>query len=369
MNNPFDRDRSVATSSMVNNPFDSDPTHARNRFPDIAQTNSMGPSSPGLYQNHQQQAWSQPAIDPYAAQLQQQQQQQQQAAQFSPYGQQTTMGSAYPASSFNTGINPYSTPSSPFSNAGFAGGVASGGTYASSVGGTPYSHFNAGNNAYSSGLASPSYMTAATQNVPHNLSANPQLSQFDPLSPSSNTGYNQQQQQGYGSGNSNGMFQLSAQNEMDPGPITWYPRSPANPGVQIVSAFGGQTTLHIPIRPHSYTPNDHPRHVISIHRSELEQWDQYGWRQSLNALENLRIAWERMKDDIARVTDIGCPPHENAITTKMKKEASEKIDSVTAAYLQMQEVFSSYRQSPDPSSKSRVRECLNAGLRNLPEWP
>jgi hypothetical protein len=71
----------------------------------------------------------------------------------------------------------------------------------------------------------------------------------------------------------------------------------------------------------------------------------------------------------------------------MRREASDKIgtvysvfvscrpadplglDNVTAAYLQMQEVFSSYRQSPDPSSKRRVRECLNAGLRNLPEWP
>jgi hypothetical protein len=44
-------------------------------------------------------------------------------------------------------------------------------------------------------------------------------------------------------------------------------------------------------------------------------------------------------------------------------------DDITAAYLQMQEVYSSYRQSPDPSSKKRVRDCLNAGLRSLPDWP
>lgn len=44
-------------------------------------------------------------------------------------------------------------------------------------------------------------------------------------------------------------------------------------------------------------------------------------------------------------------------------------DIITAAYLQMQEVYVSYRQSSDPMSKKRVRECLNAGLRNLPDWP
>ena len=324
MNNPFDRDRSLAASSL-NNPFDSDPTHARNRFPDISQTNA--------YQN-QQQPWSQSNNNHYS----QFSPAQPTVAQFSPYGQPATMSSPYPTSAFATaaGVNPYSTPSSPYANAGFAGGVASGGTYNSpmvsppmgSVG-SPYSNFNTGATGY--GVpTSPSY-------TPHNFSANPQLSQFDPLSSASGGGYNnprqpqqlhpRQQQPGYdgsggGGGGSNtnqstGLFQLSGQDEMDPGPITWYPRSPANPRVQVVSAFGGQTTLHIPIRPHAYTSNDHPRHIISMHRAELEQWDQYGWRQALNALENLRIAWEGIRDDIARVTDIGCPPHENAITTKV----------------------------------------------------
>jgi len=47
----------------------------------------------------------------------------------------------------------------------------------------------------------------------------------------------------------------------------------------------------------------------------------------------------------------------------------DSVDIITAAYLQMQEVYVSYRQSSDPMSKKRVRECLNAGLRNLPDWP
>lgn len=45
------------------------------------------------------------------------------------------------------------------------------------------------------------------------------------------------------------------------------------------------------------------------------------------------------------------------------------LDAVAAAALQMQEVFSSYRQSGDAASKRRVREAVNAALLNLPDWP
>jgi hypothetical protein len=315
MNNPFDRGSNAAAVS-INNPFDSDPTHARNRFPDIAQTSPLGSPSSGSFQQNQQQSWSQPNNALYSQFPGPGQQQ----PQFQSYGGQATLNSPYarsnPMSPFATAINPYSTPASPYSNSGFAEGVASGGSYTTALAnaptntaGTQYSHFNAGSGGY--GGQATSYGDA-NRNVPQNFAPNPQLSQFDPLSSGPNGSYGEQQQ-GYGGNSSN----TNGSASIDPGPITWYPRSPSNPGVQVVTAFGGQTTLHIPIRPHNYTVNDHPRHIISMHRTELEQWDQYGWRQALNALENLRIAWEATRDDIARVTDIGCPPHENAITLKV----------------------------------------------------
>ncbi|CCA70398.1 hypothetical protein PIIN_04337 [Serendipita indica DSM 11827] len=370
MNNPFDRATTTASPAAgLNNPFDSDPTNARNRFPDLTAQLSGSPSpqpsyfpqgaiaptspwpSAGFYQpspnfnlSQQQQGLFSPNPTPQFANAFPQQQSQ-------PNSGFVGGGGAFGASGYNS---PYGNPQP--NNSGFAGGVASGGSYASSFGlssgaGGSYSQFSP-----TSGFGS--------------SSLHPQLSQFDPLSPQS------QQRPAMQSTNNNSQFQSSFNlqlsgggNEMDPGSLIYHPRNPAQPNNQMVTGFNGQTTLHIPIRPHSYGPMDHPRHVIAMHRVELEQWDQYGWRQCLNALENLRVAWETFRDDVARVTDIGCPPHENAITLKMKKEASENIDNVTAAYLQMQEVFASYRQSHDPSSKKRVRECLNAGLKSLPDWP
>jgi hypothetical protein len=320
MNNPFDRGSNAAATSL-NNPFDSDPTHARNRFPDISQANPLGSPSPGSFQQNEQQSWGQPN-NAFYSQFPGGAEQQ---PQFQPYGGQQTINSPYahstPISPFakTTGVNPYANALS-YSNATFAGGVASGGSYTTplinnltSPAGTPYSHFSAGQGGGYGGQAT-SYMADASRNVPQNFAPNPQLSQFDPLISGASGDYGQQQQGYRGGGGSNA---IDGHALTDPGPVTWYPRSPANPGIQVVSAFGGQTTLHVPIRPHNYTANDHPRHIISMHRTELEQWDQYGWRQALNALENLRIAWESMRDDIARVTDIGIPPHENAITLKV----------------------------------------------------
>jgi len=35
----------------------------------------------------------------------------------------------------------------------------------------------------------------------------------------------------------------------------------------------------------------------------------------------------------------------------------------------MNEVFTGYRHSGDLASKRRVREALNAALKNMPDWP
>ena len=53
----------------------------------------------------------------------------------------------------------------------------------------------------------------------------------------------------------------------------------------------------------------------------------------------------------------------------MQKEADSNIDSITASSLQMQEAFTSYRQSSDIASKNRVRESVNAAITSLPDWP
>lgn len=416
MNNPFERDR-TASATAINNPFDTNPSSARNRFPDISQSNLSPPTSPSpAFQ--QSSPWTQQSSDFYSQMASQPQLQS--PSYFGP--------SSYTAASQFTATprNPMQFGSAPAggsamyanSGSGFAAGVASGGSYTSSPSGTTTHHFSTitggiptfgGGPGHSLGT-SPYITDASSRNLPQNqhVGLHPQLSQFDPLSPSRAGQASFAQQRAYGAG-ANGY--QSQQSELDPGPLVWHPRNPGA-GVQVVTGFNGQTTVHAQIRSHHYSPSDHPRNVIAAHRVELEQWDQYGWRQSLNSLESLRIAWEHLRDDVFRHIDIApglpekavyrkvcpskivghtlinllpipffddaidetgskrenrwvfpCPPPEIVLTPTFC------IDSITAAYLQMQEVYSSYRQSPDASSKKRVRECLNAGLRSLPDWP
>lgn len=209
----------------------------------------------------------------------------------------------------------------------------------------------AGSSAGGSYLDAQRYGTGV--NVPQNTSANPMLSHFDPLSSSSGGSYqsmlspSQQRQPSYGASGvgagthgvgpmgmgmgvgvnatQGSSFQLNLeQPAMDPGTLIWHPRAPSDPTSQAVTGFAGkanQTTIHVPVRAQMfqhYTPRDHPKSVIAQHRAELEQWDQYGWRQCLNSLENLRIAWETVHTDISRVTDAGYPAHENAIVLKVR---------------------------------------------------
>jgi hypothetical protein len=187
-------------------------------------------------------------------------------------------------------------------------------------------------------------------NTPQNTSTNPALNHFDPLSSSSGGSYQsmmspggQQRQSAFGAGagahgvgpmgmgmgvgvstNPGNSFQLKLdQPAIDPGPLVWHPRNPADPNSQAITGFANQpnqTTIHVPVRSHmfsQYSAKDHPKTVIAQHRAELEQWDQYGWRQSLNSLENLRIAWEAVLTDVGRVSDAGYPAVENAIVLKV----------------------------------------------------
>jgi hypothetical protein len=201
-----------------------------------------------------------------------------------------------------------------YSATGFAAGVASGGSYTAGLASPSsgiYSNFNGlsgnpGMAAYGPrnlALGASRYTPDASNGLAQNISVHPQLSQFDPLSPS------------HAGQTSFGQFQ--SQTEPDPGPLIWHPRN-LGAGVQVVTGFNGQTTVHAQIRPHQFTANDHPRNVIATHRVELEQWDQYGWRQSLNSLESLRIAWEHLRDDVSRLIDIGASPQEKAMYRKVR---------------------------------------------------
>ena len=58
------------------------------------------------------------------------------------------------------------------------------------------------------------------------------------------------------------------------------------------------------------------------------------------------------------------PMHDALLTLYMSR-----IDTVLATYKQMQIARTDYRHSTDVESKNRVREALNAALKNLPEWP
>jgi len=44
-------------------------------------------------------------------------------------------------------------------------------------------------------------------------------------------------------------------------------------------------------------------------------------------------------------------------------------DTIAAAAVQMNEVFTGYRHSGDLASKRRVRASCNAAVQSLPDWP
>ena len=50
----------------------------------------------------------------------------------------------------------------------------------------------------------------------------------------------------------------------------------------------------------STSGDPHPRDYIRTHRSEIEAWDQYAWKQLLSAFESLMRAWETRKGELSR---------------------------------------------------------------------
>lgn len=119
----------------------------------------------------------------------------------------------------------------------------------------------------------------------------------------------------------------------------------------------------------SYKPEDHPRQVVQRHKAGLESWDEYSWRQVGNAYGDLRKSWEGRKAKLMRALDGGLNPQDGEICRKLISEADERIDSMMAATMQLEEARTGFRQSTDAASKSRVRDAINSSLRSLPDWP
>ncbi|KAI6112175.1 hypothetical protein EV401DRAFT_230985 [Pisolithus croceorrhizus] len=131
----------------------------------------------------------------------------------------------------------------------------------------------------------------------------------------------------------------------------------------------------------------HPRDFLRSHKAELEAWDPYSWKQLINSCEALKDAWmirKRHAESIVRQYGggggspgfFGSAPqgygYNNSHIEGWKqamKEAESNVDTAAASVFQLQEVYSSYRQSGDLASKRRVREATNAALTGLADWP
>ena len=167
--------------------------------------------------------------------------------------------------------------------------------------------------------------------------------------------------------------------------------------------------------------DSHPRDYIRTHKSQMEAWDSYTWKQFLNSIEALKLAWEERKSEfLVRAKGVIAQGQSGMayggyVAQQIQQEASRLqqvrwpfrmirrllteffdrclkrqnqtsvrnikchgsylrsiifcLDSVAASLFQMQEVFHGYRQSGDAASKARVREATNAALKGLPNWP
>lgn len=130
----------------------------------------------------------------------------------------------------------------------------------------------------------------------------------------------------------------------------------------------------------------HPRDFLRSHKADLEAWDPYAWKQLINACEALKDAWIFRKQHAANTVRqygggssgfFGDAPQGYGYNSnshiegwkQAMKEAESNVDTAAASVFQLQEVYSSYRQSGDVSSKRRVREATNAALIGLPDWP
>ena len=367
MNNPFGSSSNPSAQSLnhVNNPFDSDPNSARNRFPDLDAASGAAfqpplPSqSPTSWQNQQQNLWN-TSSSPYFFHHQQ-------SSSYQPTATQPQLPQHRPTSPYGALPSPTTNFFSPFPNGGERGsisrfgggvgpggptftgmGVASGGPYTAVApmleGPTSYNGIGDVNGGYNthSGMGSGLPRSGNTTS-PHAF-----IAQFDPLTtaasntPSTpfssngsingayppNQGYYggqvQQSPVGQSAYGSSAPIPSNYAIGLDPGHVH-RARGP-QPNTSSLTGFGGTLTVVVRIRPHGYGSADHPRQIVAMHRAEMEQWDAYGWRQTLNALESLRFTWEGWRDDLGRgMSDIRAGSKEEAVMKAVSLNAVHLI--------------------------------------------
>ena len=375
MNNPFGSSSTTSAQPLnpINNPFDSDPNSARNRYPDLSATSGptfqppLPSQSPTSWQNQQQNVWSStPSPSPYAFHHHQ-------PPSFQPTATQPQLAQHRPTSPYGALPSPTTNFFSPFPNGGdlgrtngFAGGVSPGGglrfTGMGVASGGPYtsvapmlevptSYNGIGGDASggyytNSGLGGGGLPSSANASPPHG-----HLAQFDPLSTvasntpsspfSSNGSINgaYPPNQGYYGGQVQhspiGQSRLSVYGSSAPippnaaggmDPERLYRAPGPKPNTISLTGFNGSPTIVIRIRPHTYGSADHPRQIVQMHRAEMEQWDAYGWRQTLNSLESLRFTWEGWRDDLGRaMNDVRAGSKEEAVMKMVSPRAVHPI--------------------------------------------
>jgi hypothetical protein len=240
-------------NSQVNNPFVSDPTNAQSRYPDIQSSNSPDPNAAQFT------SWLQPGGSSSGFQMNQQpgmyqpQQQQQQYSQPQQFGSGFVGGNGFP--------NPQPTGSFGFQPSSNFGQMMTG-----QVHGSSYGYLNGQNssipqqqtnyNPVQQQLQSPSYVPS--------------------LDPYSSIG------QGWDGSNQS----MQSPTGTNPG------------GSGFQSPQGGFGTSTPSTTSTSATGQKHPREYIRVHKTEIESWDQYAWKQLLNSFDDLKEAWSARKKEI-----------------------------------------------------------------------
>ncbi|KIK63050.1 hypothetical protein GYMLUDRAFT_41359 [Collybiopsis luxurians FD-317 M1] len=203
-------------------------------------------------------------------------------------------------------------------------------------------------------------------------------------SPSIQTAYNPVQQQLQSPVYSN-VSQFDPYSSIGQG---WDGANPSQQQQQQQSPYPSSSSFQSPVSPitpmttsRSSSGGVHPREFIKTHKTEIESWDTYAWKQLLSCFDDLKENWGKRRKEIdGRAQQLlvqmqysgGYNPQiqqEGERLRALSREADLNHDSIAASSFQMHEVFENYRSSGDAASKRRVREASNAALQSLPDWP
>ncbi|KAF8656190.1 hypothetical protein AX16_002628 [Volvariella volvacea WC 439] len=344
----------AASPPISNNPFAADPTNAHSRFPDITGAGQNPAAS--QYTSWVQSTGSAFSSPGYPSQLQQQ--------QTNAYAQQSSFGQqSQPPFMINQQQGYSSSPSQPFQPSSSFGQQLVAASTTTHISGSSYGYLQ----GQPTGL--PSSQPTGYNPVQQQLQSSGYIAQFDPYASIGQgwDGTTQQPQQ---------QFQ-----QLQPQPQQHLIQQQASN--QFLIPIGTTTTGAIITTSRGPNGELHPREFIKTHKSEIESWDTYAWRQFLNSFDSLKTAWENRKTELAgkisqyttqlQYGGYGYYPgqlqQEITRLQGLQKEAEANFDSSAASSFQMNEVFTGYRQSGDAGSKRRVREASNAALQHLPDWP